>query len=64
MYSKSDCYALYRLVDENKEFPYRDELSGFEIRELRNRVVSQFRRKVYIIHISIGNVKGLAKWEK
>ena len=36
-YSKSDCYALYRLVDENKEFPYRDELSGFEIRELRNR---------------------------
>jgi SAM-dependent methyltransferase len=27
-------------------------------------VVSQFCRKVYISHVSIGNVKGLAKWEK
>ena len=27
-------------------------------------VVSQFCRKVYIPHVSIGNVKGLAKWEK
>ena len=30
----------------------------------RYLVVSQFRRKEYIPPISIGNVKGLAKWEK
>ena len=30
----------------------------------RKLVVPQFRRKVYIPPIPIGNVKGLAKWEK
>lgn len=37
VYSKSLNYKMYRLVDKNKEFPYEDETSGFEIRELRNR---------------------------
>jgi len=37
VYSKTTAYTLYRLVDENKEFPYQDKLGGFEIRELRNR---------------------------
>lgn len=29
--------ALYNIVDENKKFPYKDSLGGFEVRELRNR---------------------------
>jgi len=37
IYAKSLNYNLYPLVDEDKEFPYEDETSGFEIRELRNR---------------------------
>ncbi|NQV17460.1 MAG: site-specific DNA-methyltransferase [Armatimonadetes bacterium] len=37
VYSKSINYQLYRIVDENKKFPYYDKISGFEIRELRNR---------------------------
>ncbi len=37
IYAKSLSYTLYPLVDEDKEFPYKDEISGFEIRELRNR---------------------------
>lgn len=30
-------YEMFRLVDDEKEFPFIDELGGFEIRELRNR---------------------------
>lgn len=37
VYAKSFNYELYRLEEPNKEFPFLDELSGFEIRELRNR---------------------------
>jgi adenine-specific DNA-methyltransferase len=37
VYSKTPAYKLYRLVDENKEFPYQDKMGGFETRELRNR---------------------------
>lgn len=37
VYSRSANYTAYKLVDENKEFPYEDERGGFEIRELRNR---------------------------
>lgn len=37
VYSKSLDYVLYRLEYPNKEFPYNDDISGFEIRELRNR---------------------------
>ncbi len=39
VYSKTINYALFDLLDENKEFPYKDKKSGFEIRELRNRNV-------------------------
>ena len=38
VYLKNICDdALYSLVDKNKEFPYQDDLGGFEVRELRNR---------------------------
>jgi len=37
VYSKTSSYTLFDLTDENKEFPYKDKKSGFEIRELRNR---------------------------
>ncbi|GAI34037.1 unnamed protein product, partial [marine sediment metagenome] len=37
VYSKTPAYKLYRLVDENKKFPYQDKIGGFETRELRNR---------------------------
>ena len=37
VFSKTTDYELYRLIDEEKEFPYKDKKSGFEIRELRNR---------------------------
>jgi adenine-specific DNA-methyltransferase len=30
-------YEMYRVVDEEKEFPFTDEIGGFETRELRNR---------------------------
>jgi len=55
------------------DFSYKDKVVYWERVDrrftfiffvLRKKVVSQFRRKVYIPHISIGNVKGLAKWEK
>ncbi len=29
--------ALYNIPDEDKKFPYKDNLGGFEVRELRNR---------------------------
>lgn len=38
VYSKdSEKVVLYRIEDSNKEFPYKDSISGYEIRELRNR---------------------------
>ena len=37
VYASSLDYSIYPLFDENKEFPYEDATSGFEIRELRNR---------------------------
>jgi adenine-specific DNA-methyltransferase len=38
IYSKSQFdYEMYRVVDEQKEFPFTDEIGGFETRELRNR---------------------------
>ena len=37
VYAKSSEYELYRLEEPNKEFPFADDISGFEIRELRNR---------------------------
>ena len=38
IYSKNQFeYEMYKLVDEEKIFPYNDELGGYEIRELRNR---------------------------
>lgn len=37
VFSKTPNYKTYKLVDENKEFPYEDKKGGFEIRELRNR---------------------------
>ncbi len=30
-------YEMYRLIDDEKEFPFTDEIGGFETRELRNR---------------------------
>ncbi len=30
-------YEMFRLVDDEKEFPYKDDIGGFETRELRNR---------------------------
>ena len=29
--------SLYNIADPNKEFPYEDDIGGYEIRELRNR---------------------------
>jgi len=40
VYSKSPNYVTYRLEDPNKEFPFEDELGGFETRELRNRNIA------------------------
>ena len=40
VYSKTLDYSLFRLEEPNKEFPYTDEISGFEIRELRNRNIA------------------------
>ena len=37
VYGKTLDYTLYNLCDEEKQFPYQDEISGFETRELRNR---------------------------
>ena len=38
VYAKSkDDYNIYRITDLDKKFPYSDEISGYEIRELRNR---------------------------
>lgn len=37
IYSKTPNYELYPLTDPDKEFPYTDKVSGFELRELRNR---------------------------
>ena len=30
-------YEMYRIEDDEKEFPFKDKIGGFEIRELRNR---------------------------
>jgi len=37
VYSKTREYEMYPLFDADKEFPYTDNVGGFEIRELRNR---------------------------
>jgi len=37
VYGKSDEVEINGLYDPDKAFPYEDEVSGFEIRELRNR---------------------------
>lgn len=37
VYANTHNYEMYPLYDENKEFPFKDKLGGFEIRELRNR---------------------------
>jgi adenine-specific DNA-methyltransferase len=37
VYRSSFMTEIYPVLDENKEFPFSDEISGFEIRELRNR---------------------------
>lgn len=37
VYSKSKVYSLNELEVEGKEFPYEDNLGGFEVHELRNR---------------------------
>lgn len=50
VYSKTAGYKTYKLVDDNKDFPYEDERGGFEIRELRNRNTafnSENRRNLY-----------------
>lgn len=40
VYSNTKTYSLNKVVDETKEFPFKDKISGFEIRELRNRNVA------------------------
>lgn len=40
VYGKTFSYKMYKLVDENKDFPFFDNISGFEIRELRNRNIA------------------------
>ena len=40
VYQKSDSAEIYDLTDHDKEFPFADEISGFEIRELRNRNIA------------------------
>ncbi len=37
VYSKTSQYELYGITAKDKEFPFKDEIGGFEIRELRNR---------------------------
>ncbi len=37
IYSKNANYTLFDLLDENKEFPFKDRKGEFETRELRNR---------------------------
>ncbi len=37
IYAKSFNYEMYKLVDEEKEFPFKDNISPYEVRELRNR---------------------------
>ncbi|CAC9444949.1 Type III restriction-modification system methylation subunit (EC 2.1.1.72) [uncultured Gammaproteobacteria bacterium] len=37
IFGKTSNYRIHHLVDEKKEFPFKDKTSGFEIRELRNR---------------------------
>ena len=40
VYQKSDSAEIYDLTDHDKEFPFADKISGFEIRELRNRNIA------------------------
>lgn len=38
IYAKNEMsYEMFRLVDHDKAFPYKDDVGGFETRELRNR---------------------------
>jgi len=40
VYRKSENAEIFSLTDHDKSFPYEDEISGFEIRELRNRNIA------------------------
>lgn len=40
VYGKSKSTSLNDLKNPNKEFPFRDDLGGFELRELRNRNIA------------------------
>ena len=40
VYKKSDEAEIYSLTSKNKKFPFLDDISGFEIRELRNRNIA------------------------
>lgn len=41
VYAKNnDNYEMYRIVDEDKQFPFKDEIGPFETRELRNRNIA------------------------
>ncbi len=39
-YQKSGDAEIHSLIDHNKKFPFTDKISGFEIRELRNRNIT------------------------
>jgi adenine-specific DNA-methyltransferase len=36
IFGKTSNYRIHHLVDEKKEFPFKDKTSGFEIRDLRS----------------------------
>lgn len=40
VYSKTNLYEMNNLLDNEKVFPFRDEIGEFEIRELRNRNIT------------------------
>ena len=60
VYSKSNELELYNLVDINKKLPFVDDISDFEIRELRNRNIAfhQGNRPnlYYPFYLNPGNV--------
>jgi adenine-specific DNA-methyltransferase len=40
VYKKSDEAEIKNIIDNDKQFPYKDTISGFETRELRNRNIA------------------------
>ena len=40
IYARTDFSEILSITDENKEFPFQDEIGGFEVRELRNRNIA------------------------